>query len=136
MLRQFVRARDLLQGCTVLEHQGRMEVVIGRAHRAGGQQCLDLVQVVDEIRGEPIEYLLNKQYSSDQQRFELDMLQGINRRHAALHHDDPQLEARIQAYELAFRMQARAPTRNEAISEWMSPQIMSAARELDLTWKN
>src|SRR5947199_6432624 len=31
---------------------------------------------VDEIRGEPIEYLLNKQYSSDQQRFELDMLQG------------------------------------------------------------
>ena len=64
---------------------------------------------VDEIRGEPIEYLLNKQYSSDQQRFELDMLQGINRRHAALHHDDPQLEARIQAYELAFRMQARAP---------------------------
>jgi hypothetical protein len=26
-----------------------------------------------------------------------------------MHHDDPQLEARIQAYELAFRMQAQAP---------------------------
>ncbi|MCU1257489.1 MAG: hypothetical protein JWO80_374, partial [Bryobacterales bacterium] len=58
---------------------------------------------------EPIEYLLNKHYSSDQQRFELDMLQNINRRHAALRHDDPQLEARIQAYELAFRMQSQAP---------------------------
>jgi hypothetical protein len=64
---------------------------------------------VDEIKGEPIEYLLNKHFSSDQQRFELDMLQNINQRHAALHQNDPQLEARIQAYELAFRMQAQAP---------------------------
>jgi Protein of unknown function (DUF1501) len=64
---------------------------------------------VNDIQKEPIEYLLNKHYSSDQQRFELDMLQNINKRHAALHHDDPQLEARIQAYELAFKMQAQAP---------------------------
>ncbi len=64
---------------------------------------------VADIQGEPIEYLLNKHYSSDQQRFELDMLQNINRRHAELRHDDPQLEARIQAFELAFRMQAQAP---------------------------
>ena len=64
---------------------------------------------VDLVKGEPIEYLLNKHYSSDQQRFELDMLQNINRRHAALNQNDPQLEARIQAYELAFRMQAQAP---------------------------
>lgn len=64
---------------------------------------------VDEIKGEPIEYLLNKHFTPDQQRFELDMLQSINKRHAALHHSDPQLEARIQAYELAFRMQAEAP---------------------------
>ncbi|MDQ6662875.1 MAG: DUF1501 domain-containing protein [Acidobacteriota bacterium] len=64
---------------------------------------------VSDIEGEPIEYLLNKHYSSDQQRFELDMLQNVNRRQKEMRHEDPQLEARIQAFELAFRMQSRAP---------------------------
>ena len=64
---------------------------------------------IADIQGEPIEYLLNKHYSPDQQRFELDMLQNINRRHAEVRHHDPQLEARIQAFELAFSMQAQAP---------------------------
>jgi len=72
---------------------------------------------VKDIQGEPIEYLMNKHYSSDQQRFELDMLNGINQRHAALHHNDPQLEARIQAYELAFRMQSKAPEAFEVDKE-------------------
>ena len=35
------------------------------------------------------------------------MLQNINRRHAEMRKHDPQLEARIQAFELAFRMQIR-----------------------------
>ncbi len=64
---------------------------------------------VDDIQGEPIEYLLNKRYTPEQQRYELDMLQNINRRHAEMRRHDPQVEARIQAYELAFRMQAQAP---------------------------
>jgi hypothetical protein len=62
-----------------------------------------------DIQGEPIEYLLRKGFSPEQQRFELDMLQNINRRHAALRTNDPELEARIQAFELAFRMQTQAP---------------------------
>jgi len=62
-----------------------------------------------DIQGEPIEYLLRKGFSPEQQRFELDMLQNINRRHAALRTSDPELEARIQAFELAFRMQSEAP---------------------------
>jgi hypothetical protein len=52
---------------------------------------------------------LNKHLSPEQQRYELDMLQNINRRHEALRHQDPQLEARIQGFELAFRMQSQAP---------------------------
>jgi uncharacterized protein (DUF1501 family) len=56
-----------------------------------------------------LEYLLNKHYTPEQQRFELDMLQNINQRHAEVRHHDPQLEARIQALELAFRMQSQAP---------------------------
>jgi hypothetical protein len=64
---------------------------------------------VADIKGEPLEYLLNKHYTPEQQRFELDMLQNINQRHAEVRHHDPQLEARIQALELAFRMQSEAP---------------------------
>ncbi|MEO6725712.1 MAG: DUF1501 domain-containing protein [Blastocatellia bacterium] len=64
---------------------------------------------VDDIKGEPIEYLLNKNLSPDQQRFELEMLANINRRHEALRQNDPQLEARIQAFELASKMQTESP---------------------------
>jgi len=63
---------------------------------------------VDEISKEPIEYLVNKR-SADEQRYEIELLQNINRRHEALRRSDPQLEARIQAFELAFRMQTEAP---------------------------
>ncbi len=72
---------------------------------------------IDDIKGEPIEYLLNKHYSPEQQRFELDMLQSINRRHSEVRHHDPQLEARIQAYELAFKMQSQAPEAFQVDSE-------------------
>ena len=37
------------------------------------------------------------------------MLQNINRQSADRWNHDPQLEARIQAFELAFRMQTEAP---------------------------
>ncbi len=62
-----------------------------------------------DIEGEPIEYLIRKGFTPEQQRFELDMIQNINRRHAAMRSADPELEARIQAFELAFRMQTEAP---------------------------
>ncbi len=68
---------------------------------------------VDDVRTEPIEHLTNKNLTSDQQRFELDMLQKINRRHAADKTYDAELEARMQSMELAFRMQMEAP---EALS--------------------
>jgi hypothetical protein len=64
---------------------------------------------IEDIQGEPIEYLLNKHLSPEQQRYELDMLQNINQRHKSLRQQDPQLEARIQGFELAFRMQSQAP---------------------------
>ena len=43
------------------------------------------------------------------QRRELDALQWLNNRHLAKHADNSELEARISAYELAFRMQTEAP---------------------------
>ena len=72
---------------------------------------------VDDIRSEPIEYLKRRGFTEEQQRYELEMLQNINRRHAAIRAHDPQLEARIQAFELAFRMQVQAPEAFEVEKE-------------------
>ena len=64
---------------------------------------------LEEIQKEPVPYLMSKGLRGENQRFELDMLQKMNRRHAALSDNDPDLEARIGALELAFRMQIKAP---------------------------
>ena len=47
--------------------------------------------------------------SSTLQRLELDLAQTINRKQLQRVGDDPDLEARIESLELAFRMQAEAP---------------------------
>jgi hypothetical protein len=47
--------------------------------------------------------------SPAQQRRTLELVQKFNRQHLAERHGDDELSARIQAYELAFRMQATAP---------------------------
>src|SRR5262245_55705410 len=63
---------------------------------------------VDDL-SEPIEHLKNKTLTTPQQRYELDMIQKMNRRSAERWNQDPELEARIQAFELACRMQTEAP---------------------------
>ena len=47
--------------------------------------------------------------SDEQQRAKLDFLNTVNRQHAAARPQQSELDARIAAYELAFRMQAEAP---------------------------
>jgi hypothetical protein len=47
--------------------------------------------------------------SSDSRRRQLDFIAQLNRQHAAGHQGDSELEARIRAYELSFRMQIEAP---------------------------
>ena len=47
--------------------------------------------------------------SDEQQRAKLDFLNTVNRQHAAARPQQTELDARIAAYELAFRMQAEAP---------------------------
>lgn len=44
----------------------------------------------------------------DQQRRQLDLLQALNRRHQEERQDDANLEARLQSFELAYRMQMEA----------------------------
>jgi uncharacterized protein DUF1501 len=64
---------------------------------------------VEEIAKDPVPYLAARGLQGDDQRFELDLLQNMNRRHLESRDHDPDLEARIGALELAFRMQVKAP---------------------------
>jgi len=58
-----------------------------------------------------------------QQRSELDLLKWVNQRHAAERSNTSELEARISSYELAFRMQTKAP------------ELVDLSRESDATRK-
>jgi hypothetical protein len=64
---------------------------------------------LEDIGREPIPWLAARGVETEQQRYELEMLGKMNRAHAAANDNDPELEARIQAFELSFRMQAEAP---------------------------
>ncbi len=63
-----------------------------------------------EPDGTPIANLMTpKGMSEGRQRAKLSFLNQMNREHGESRQDNTQLDARIKAYELAFRMQAQAP---------------------------
>jgi hypothetical protein len=55
-----------------------------------------------------IENIRNDRASPAEQRRQLDLVRRLNERHRELRQGDAQLEARIQSFELAYRMQAEA----------------------------
>jgi len=55
-----------------------------------------------------IENIRNNNESPAEQRKQLDLVQRLNERHLVLRQRDAQLEARIQSFELAYRMQSEA----------------------------
>ena len=59
---------------------------------------------VDEL----IQHIRNPHLSLLQQRRQLDLLRKINERHAEDRQNEPQLEARIHSFELAYKMQMEA----------------------------
>lgn len=58
---------------------------------------------------QPIPNLVQPDGMASEQRRKLDLLRVWNRHHCDLRVENDQLEARIAAYELAYRMQAKAP---------------------------
>ena len=56
-----------------------------------------------------IKNIANQALSLDQQRAQLDLLQGMNRKHTEHSGGDDRLEGVIESYELAFRMQSAVP---------------------------
>ena len=65
-------------------------------------QHTDINKLVENIR--------NPRWTSEEQRSQLDFLKWMNERHIQARQADPQLESRIQTFELAYRMQAEAAT--------------------------
>jgi hypothetical protein len=57
----------------------------------------------------PIANIGNAAYTSAEQRTQLDVLKQINQIHRSARVEDSRLDARIESFELAFRMQAEAP---------------------------
>ncbi len=55
-----------------------------------------------------IENIQNPSLSTKEQRRQLDLVHRLNQRHQSQRPNDPQLEARIQSFELAYRMQMEA----------------------------
>ncbi|MBA4063203.1 MAG: DUF1501 domain-containing protein [Isosphaera sp.] len=55
-----------------------------------------------------VEFVKNKTAPGPAQRKQLDLLAKLNAAHQAARPNDPQLEARIQSFELAYRMQSEA----------------------------
>jgi hypothetical protein len=59
--------------------------------------------------GKPIANLENARFDMAAQRKQLDLLKEMNRLHMAEREEDSRLSARIESFELAFRMQTEAP---------------------------
>jgi hypothetical protein len=76
-------------------YQG-LRIGLGRGGRRGGT-------------GSPVEDIANPRQTAAQQRAQLDLVQALNREHARRDPGDDDVEAVIESYELAFRMQAELP---------------------------
>src|SRR6516162_5867670 len=59
--------------------------------------------------GNPIANLKNAAFSNNQQRAQLDLLRQLNDLHRQQREEDSRLSARIESFELAYRMQIEAP---------------------------
>ncbi|MEI6235593.1 MAG: DUF1501 domain-containing protein [Planctomycetota bacterium] len=65
------------------------------------------IETQDKKTSQLIEHLHNPLLTHDEQRAQLDFVAQLNRKHQA-QRNDPALEARIQSFETAFRMQTEA----------------------------
>jgi len=66
------------------------------------------LQRIDKRVDRMIENIRNPILNLEEQRAELDVVQALNRQHLDRSHHETDLEARIQSFELAFRMQTAA----------------------------
>jgi len=117
-----------LPGFVVIKDSNSMVVNGARAWGAGFLPALYQGILIENGR-EPIKNLYNPDGVSDQrQKQKLDFIQQLNQKHHQGREFNSDLEARIRSYELAFRMQAKAP---EAIDLESEPDYINQLYGLD-----
>src|SRR5438309_1009909 len=76
----------------------------GSAFLPGNFQATSINTKADTVEG-MIQNIRNQYFTQEEQRRQLDLVQKLNALHSRHLQKDPQLEARIEAYEMAYRMQ-------------------------------
>src|SRR6266568_4264053 len=79
----------------------------GSAFLPGNFQATSINTKADSVEG-MIQNIRNQYFTQEEQRRQLDLVQKLNALHSRHLQKDPQLEARIEAYEMAYRMQMEA----------------------------
>jgi hypothetical protein len=79
----------------------------GSAFLPGDLQATSINTSVPTVDG-MIQNIRNEYFSGQEQRRQLDLVQKLNAMHSQGLQQDPQLEARIKAFEMAYRMQMEA----------------------------
>jgi hypothetical protein len=79
----------------------------GSAFLPGNFQATSINTKADTVEG-MIQNIRNQYFTQPEQRRQLDLVQKLNAIHSRHLQKDPQLEARIEAYEMAYRMQMEA----------------------------
>ena len=79
----------------------------GSAFLPGDLQAMSLNTAAPTVAG-MIPNIRNEYFGRDEQRRELDLVQQLNAIHGQTMQQDPQLEARILSFEMAYRMQIEA----------------------------
>jgi uncharacterized protein (DUF1501 family) len=94
----------------------------GSAFLPGNLQATSVNTATGTVEG-MLQNIRNSYLSNTEQRRELDLVQKLNARHSRNLQDDPQLEARIESLEMAFRMQVEA---TDALDLSKEPQAVRA----------
>jgi hypothetical protein len=79
----------------------------GSAFLPGNFQATSINTRANTVEG-MIQNIRNQYFTQEEQRRQLDLVQKLNALHSRHLQKDPQLEARIEAYEMAYRMQMEA----------------------------
>ncbi|MFO0179315.1 MAG: DUF1501 domain-containing protein, partial [Planctomyces sp.] len=101
--------------CPTLAHGGRNNW--GSAFLPAQSQGIPLGVASQPATAAAVRYIANPRWSSPAQRTQLDLLRAINEQQLQQNPAEMALEARIQSYELAFRMQTEMPRLQDLTQE-------------------
>ena len=113
--------------CPTLAHGGVNNW--GSAFLPAANQGIPLGVASQPATSAAVKYIANSHWSRPAQRLQLDLLKELNEQHLAQSPHESALEARIQSYELAFRMQSQMPQLQDLSNESLETQQLYGLNE-------